>query len=86
MLKKDGILASAVGIIDDYKVDGIQTASVWVQPSGELLKEIAKLLENGALKPIIREVMPFDEKSFRQAHEILQTGHIRGKIVIQVKA
>lgn len=85
VLKKGGILASAVGITEEDKVEGMHTASVWVQPSAELLMKITKLLESGALRPVIGEVLPFEENKFRKAHEQLQTGHTRGKIIIQAK-
>ncbi|WP_336823282.1 NADP-dependent oxidoreductase [Sporosarcina sp. USHLN248] len=85
VLKKGGTLTSAVGIIEEGKVEGIHTASVWVQPSGELLTKITKLLESGELRAVVKEVLPFEEDKFQRAHEQLQTGHTRGKIVIQVK-
>jgi NADPH:quinone reductase-like Zn-dependent oxidoreductase len=54
-----------------------------VQPRGKDLAEIDSLILRGKLRPHIDRVFPLDE--IRQAHEMSETGHVRGKIVIQVQ-
>ncbi|MGI8651079.1 MAG: zinc-binding dehydrogenase [Rubrobacter sp.] len=46
------------------------------------LDEITRLVEQGKFRPLIGEVMPLSEVG--RAHEILDSGHGRGKIVLQV--
>lgn len=51
-------------------------------PSNQLA-EIATLMETGKLKPIIDRILPLSEA--RRAHELSQSAHVRGKIVLRVK-
>ena len=50
--------------------------------SGQQLREIAALIDEGHIRPIVQEVIPLEDT--RRAHELSQTGHVRGKIVLQV--
>jgi NADPH:quinone reductase-like Zn-dependent oxidoreductase len=52
-------------------------------PSGAQLAEIAKMIDSGKLAPIIDRILPLSEA--RRAHELSQSGHVRGKIVLRVK-
>jgi NADPH2:quinone reductase len=46
------------------------------------LDELTRLIERGLLKPLVEEVLPLDEVG--RAHERLESGHGRGKIVLRV--
>jgi NADPH:quinone reductase-like Zn-dependent oxidoreductase len=61
---------------------GVRAAMVMIQPKAELLTEIATLLDSGQVKTFVDKVLPLAE--VRQAHELSQTGHVRGKIVLQM--
>ena len=84
VLKKGGILVSIVGppSAEDAAAHGVRQASVFVQPNRSQLEEIAQLADAGKLKPIIEAVLPLSEAA--RAHEMNQTLHTRGKIVLQV--
>ncbi|MGH8760733.1 MAG: NADP-dependent oxidoreductase [Burkholderiales bacterium] len=84
VLKKGGILVSIVGppSAKEATAHGVRQASVFVQPSAAQLTELAKLVDSGKLKPIVETVLPLSEA--RRAHELSQTGHTRGKIVLEV--
>ena len=41
-------------------------------------------MEEDELKPLIDSVFPFSEEGLREAHEKSQTGHAKGKIVIEI--
>jgi NADPH:quinone reductase-like Zn-dependent oxidoreductase len=41
------------------------------------------LYEDGALRPVVTEVMPLEEAA--RAHEMIETGRTRGKIVLKVR-
>jgi NADPH:quinone reductase-like Zn-dependent oxidoreductase len=53
-----------------------------VRPSGEDLREAAEHLEAGRLKPHVEEVFPLERAA--DAHERLEAGHVRGKLVLSV--
>jgi NADPH:quinone reductase-like Zn-dependent oxidoreductase len=84
VLKKGGILVSLVEPPSDEKAKelGVRAAFVASHPNGEQLAEIAKVIDSGKLAPVIDRILPLSEA--RRAHELSQSGHTRGKIVLRV--
>ena len=84
VMKKDGILVSILGqpSPDDAAQHGVRAAGVFVQPNQAELGEITKLVDSGKLRPVIETVLPLAQAA--RAHEMNQTLHTRGKIVLQV--
>ncbi len=60
----------------------VRQAFIFMTPNGAELAEIAKLADTGKLKPVVETVLPLADA--RLAHELSQTGHTRGKIVLHV--
>jgi NADPH:quinone reductase-like Zn-dependent oxidoreductase len=85
VLKKGGVLLSLVQppSVEKAKALGVRAAFVAGHPSGAQLVEIAKLIDSGELKLTIDRILPLSE--VRRAHELSQSGHTRGKIVLRVK-
>jgi alcohol dehydrogenase len=54
----------------------------FVDANGERLAEIARLVENGALKPVIDKVFPLDQ--VRDALAYSESGRATGKVVIKI--
>ncbi len=84
VLKKGGILVATLGISSpevarEHQVRG---EGVMVHPDSAQLAGIAALIDGGNLKPVVTTVLPLVEAA--RAHELSQTGHVRGKIVLQV--
>jgi len=84
VLKKGGILVSVVAppSADEAAKHGVRSAFFSAQPSSSRLSEIAKLVDAGKLKPVVETVLPLSDA--RRAHELNETGHARGKIVLKV--
>jgi NADPH:quinone reductase-like Zn-dependent oxidoreductase len=61
---------------------GVRSSLISAQVDTSVLFEIAKLTDSGKLKPIIETVLPPSEA--RKAHELNESGHARGKIVLNV--
>ncbi len=59
-------------------------AFLFMQASGEQLHKIAKLIDDGAIRPVIDKVFPFEETDSALAH--VEAGRARGKVVVQVVA
>jgi len=85
VLKKGGVLLSLVQppSVEKAKALGVRAAFVAGHPSGEQLAEIAKIIDSGKLAPVIDRILPLSEA--RRAHQLSQSGHTRGKIVLRVK-
>ncbi len=56
--------------------------SFYVQPDPQALDYMARLIANGALKPVLAHTYPITELA--QAHTLSEGGHVVGKIAIQV--
>ncbi|MBF0443833.1 MAG: NADP-dependent oxidoreductase, partial [Oligoflexales bacterium] len=84
VLKKGGILVSIVSppSAEDALAHGVRQAYVFIKTDAHQLEEIAKLVDNDTIEPLVETVFPLTEA--RQAHELIQQGHVRGKIVLKV--
>jgi len=84
VLKKGGFLVSIAGMpsAEEAAKVGVRQAHVWMSPNGAELTEIAGLVDSGKLKAVVETVMALSDA--REAHELSQMGHTRGKIVLRV--
>jgi NADPH:quinone reductase-like Zn-dependent oxidoreductase len=84
VLKKGGILVSIVGQPSRKLADeaGVRAAAILVTTNGEQLAQIAKLIEEGKVKPVVGHEFALTDVA--KAHEQSETGHTRGKIVLRV--
>jgi NADPH:quinone reductase-like Zn-dependent oxidoreductase len=81
VLKKGGVLASTVSQAAS-PVPGVTAKYISSRPDSQGLRELARLADAGKLRPIVETILPLNE--IRKGHELSQTGHVRGKIVIKV--
>ncbi|MGW6979812.1 NADP-dependent oxidoreductase [Streptomyces sp. NPDC054932] len=83
VLKPGGHLVTLPGP-DGIPADtrGVQAAWVLVEPDLKGLEEIAALVEQGLLKPLVDTVLPLEQAA--KAHEIGELGRTTGKIVLTV--
>src|SRR5213596_3737649 len=83
-LKKGGILVSIVAPPSEGEAKKYGVRSVFLSAKGgsSLLAELATLVDSGKIKPMVEKVLPLSEA--RHAHELNETGHARGKIVLKV--
>ena len=83
-LKPGGVLVSLSGppsadLAKEHGARGVMASGA----HGEArLGEISKLIDSGKIRPQVSEVLPLSEA--RRAHELSQTGHARGKIIIKI--
>jgi NADPH:quinone reductase-like Zn-dependent oxidoreductase len=64
------------------KRDDVETHYVFVRPSGVDLRELAELVDAGHLTPHVGETFPLERAA--DAHERIEGGHVRGKLVLSV--
>jgi NADPH:quinone reductase-like Zn-dependent oxidoreductase len=84
VLKKGGVLVSILEQVSEEKARqyGVRAAGIFVQPNPTQLQELANLADGGKLRPVIEAVLPLAEAA--RAHEMNQTEHTVGKIVLRV--
>ncbi|WP_142829331.1 NADP-dependent oxidoreductase [Planococcus soli] len=88
VLKKGGKLISIAGQPSAEKAEehGVKASDFWLEPNGEQLQKLAHLFVSGELKPTIGHVFEFTEQGLKDAHELSESHHARGKIVIKIKS
>jgi NADPH:quinone reductase-like Zn-dependent oxidoreductase len=85
---RDGglLLAVAGGASEEVKRDAgkrrVRVMEPLVEPDGHALERIAELVDSGDLAVTIDEVFPLEEAA--AAHERLEKGGVKGKIVLEV--
>jgi NADPH:quinone reductase-like Zn-dependent oxidoreductase len=84
VLKPGGVLLSIVGRPSEElaRAAGARAAYVFAQPLAAQLTEIARLIDSKALRPVLADVLPLSQA--RRAHELSQSGHVHGKLVLNV--
>jgi NADPH:quinone reductase-like Zn-dependent oxidoreductase len=84
VLKKGGILVSIVQPPSPESAAeyGVRAQFYGGHASASDLAEIAKLIDAGKVKTVVDTVLPLADA--RRAHELSETGHARGKIVLKV--
>ena len=85
IVKKGGILVSLVGRVDQAELDkyDIRGVSLEAQYNGDQLAEIGKLIDAKRIKVIVSETFPLTDAA--RALAKADTGHARGKIVLQIR-
>ena len=84
VLRRGGILVTTLRISSPEAARdlGVKVEEILVHPDAAQLSQIAGLIDAGKLKPSVATILPLAEAA--RAHELSQTGHVRGKIVLQV--
>lgn len=86
VLKQGGKLVSIAGMPSEEKAHklGVKAGIHWIKSRGDQLQKLADLYEAGELKPVIGHRFHLTEQGLKDAHELSETHHARGKIVIKV--
>ncbi|ACU59421.1 NADP-dependent oxidoreductase [Chitinophaga pinensis] len=89
ILNRGGILVSLPSMYKDdpaviakAKEKGVEVKWMSVRPSGERMEQLAALLSNNRLRVEIGQTFPLTD--IVKAHQALENGHGRGKIVLTV--
>lgn len=85
VLKKGGTLVSIVGgakeKVQQAAADkGINAKNYLVHSSGEDMRQLAKMLDEGSLKPTVSHRFPLSQ--IAEAHRQIESGKTRGKMVV----
>jgi len=84
-LKRGGFLVSTIQTPSEEMAAayGVRQAMVLTSPPiAQTLTEVGKMADAGKIKPVVSTVLPLQE--IKQAHQIVEGNHARGKVVLQV--
>jgi NADPH:quinone reductase-like Zn-dependent oxidoreductase len=73
----------SAGVRRRAKGRGVGYSFLFMKASGSQLREIARLIEGGAIRPVLDKVFPFE--STNDAMDYVEAGRAKGKVVIKVK-
>jgi len=62
---------------------GIAYAFLFMKANGSQLREITRLIEAGAIRPVLDSIFPFE--SANEALAYLETGRAKGKVVVKLR-
>ena len=84
VVKKGGIVMSLVARPDPAELEkrGIRGAAISVHPDAADFTEIARLIDEGKMKPIVTQVLSLNEAIAAQRQAA--THHTRGKVVLRI--
>ncbi|MEU7186072.1 NADP-dependent oxidoreductase [Streptomyces sp. NPDC045369] len=87
VLRPGGHLVTAVAEQDaelaaKYEAAGMRFSGIAVDPDPAALRGLVELVEQGRLRVHVQETFPFERVA--EAHRLLESGHLRGKIVLTV--
>lgn len=81
-LRQGGRLVSIASPAPEPR-EGYEVHYIFVRPSGyDLGEHITPLVQEGRLRPHVDEVFPLEQAA--EAHERLEQGHVRGKLVLRI--
>jgi NADPH:quinone reductase len=88
-LSEHGVLVTiptvtADEIITEAESMGLKAHGMTVRPDVFHLEEIAELIEDGDVRVHVDGTFPLDQ--VQQAHQTLEGGHVRGKLVLDCRA
>lgn len=69
-------------VLKKAKARGIRYSFLFMRAEGQQLAEIAKLIDLGAIRPVVDKVFPFAQTADALAY--VETGRAKGKVVIAV--
>ncbi|MBY3220578.1 NADP-dependent oxidoreductase [Rhizobium laguerreae] len=64
------------------KSRSVQYSFLFMRANGRQLEQIAELIDSGALRPVVDKIFPF--KQTPEALAYVETGRVKGKVVIKV--
>lgn len=84
VIKDGGVLVSVISQPSELKAKqrNVKATFHMTEPNAEHLTQLAHWIDNGDLRIHIEKVLSLEEAA--KAHELSQTGKVRGKIILQV--
>jgi NADPH:quinone reductase-like Zn-dependent oxidoreductase len=85
-VREGGVLVTIAGAPPEPEARerAVRAEFLVMTPSSERLSRIAELVATGDVRPELSEVLPLTE-AYR-AHEMMESGHTRGKIILTVRS
>jgi NADPH:quinone reductase-like Zn-dependent oxidoreductase len=70
------------GVLKKAKARGVSYSFLFMRADGAQLTRIARLIDDGVIRPVVDRVFPFDQTAAALAY--VETGRAKGKVVVKV--
>jgi NADPH:quinone reductase-like Zn-dependent oxidoreductase len=81
-VRRGGRAVSIVGGPPGGAPDSVRVTAIFGRPSARRLAELARLVDEGALRTVVQQTYPLGAAA--QAHAAIEAGHVRGKLVLTI--
>ena len=71
------------GVKKKAKRLGVSFSFLFMKAQGQQLSQITKLIESGAVKPVMDKVFPFEQTN--EAMSYIEAGRAKGKVVVKIR-
>lgn len=84
VLRAGGVLVTTVGLAEaeEARARGVRGRQVHTVTNVRQLEELAGLIDRQVVRPVLNRIFPLGQA--RRAHEVIEAGHVRGKLVLDV--
>ena len=88
-IKQDGVMVTLIGFFSPSSLEaaairGVRAEMIGQRADADQLRSIARLIDDDQIRPVVNTVLPISE--VREAQARVQTGHTRGKIILEMEA
>lgn len=85
VLKRGGLMVclNAEPFADRGAEYGVTVKTAPILPRRDILESLLQMMDAGQMRSAVERTMPITD--FRQAHEMSETGHVRGKVVMLIR-
>jgi NADPH:quinone reductase-like Zn-dependent oxidoreductase len=85
VLKRGGLMVclNAEPFVDRSAEYGVTVKTAPILPKREILEALLAMMDAEQLHAVVDKTLPITD--FRQAHEMSETGHVRGKVVMLIR-
>ena len=85
VLKRGGMMVclNAEPFVDRSAEYGVTVKTAPILPKREILESLVRMVEAGEIRSVVDKTLPITD--FARAHELSETGHVRGKVVMLIR-
>jgi NADPH:quinone reductase-like Zn-dependent oxidoreductase len=84
VLRPGGTLVTTVQltVAEESLQRGLRATQVLTETNVQQLHELAGLIDANVVRPVISRILPLAQA--RRGHDLIEAGHVRGKVVLDV--
>jgi NADPH:quinone reductase-like Zn-dependent oxidoreductase len=84
VLRPGGVLVTTaqLTVAEESRQRGVRATQMLTETNVRQLDELARLIDTDVVRPVISRILPLAQA--RRGHDLIEAGHMRGKVVLDV--